>query len=192
MDRRSRTWLGCALALTLAAGCMPTMNVETMKQMKPPRPAELEHLAALIGRWDTSAETRMTCLDLVLPIKGVSENSWAGDGWCMIERGEYEMGDLGTVHEFGVWTWDSAAKRFRTWRCDSFGGTRMGTAKFDGNSRTWTMKAKRRSSWGSSADRGTIKIVDDNTLEWTWEEWSAWDPLRLFKMAEFRGTSKRK
>jgi len=184
--------LGSALVLILASGCMPAMNVETMKQMRPPRPAELEHLAALIGQWGTSAETRIVCLDLVLPIKGVTENSWAGDGWCMIERGEYEMGELGTIHEFGVWTWDSAAKNFRTWRCDSFGGTRMGTAKFDEKSRTWTLKAKRHGSWGTSTDRGTIKIVDDNTLEWTWEEWSGWDPLRLFKMAEFRGTSKRK
>lgn len=192
MNRRLKTSLGSALALSLVAGCMPTMNAETMKQMRPPRPAELEHLAALIGRWDTSAETRMICLNLVLPVKGVTENSWAGDGWCMIERGEYEMGELGMIHEFGVWTWDSAAKNFRTWRWDSFGGTRMGTAKFDENARTWMLRAKRRSSWGSSTDRGTIKIVDENTLEWTWEEWSGWDPLRLFKMAEFSGTSRRK
>jgi len=168
------------------------MNAETMKQMRPPRPLELEHLAVLIGKWDTSAETRMICLNMILPVRGVTENSWAGDGWCMIERGEYEMGELGTIHETGVWTWDSKGKRFSTWRCDSFGGTRIGTAKFDEASRTWTLKAKRHGSWGSSTDRGTIKIVDDNTLEWTWDEWSGWDPLRLFKMAEFRGTSRRK
>ena len=192
MNRRLKAALGSALTLTLAAGCTPTMNVEMMKQMRPPRPAEMEHLAALIGRWDTSAETKVICLNLVLPVKGVSENSWDGDRWCMIERGEYEMGELGTVHEFGVWTWDSAAKKFRIWRFDSFGGTRIGSAKFDEKSNAWTLRAKRQSSWGSSSDRGMIKIVDDKTLEWTWEEWPAWDALHLFKMAVFSGTSKRK
>jgi hypothetical protein len=82
------------------------------------------------------------------------------------------MGELGTIHETGVWTWDSSAKRFRTWRCDSFGGTRIGTATFDETSKTWRLKARRRSPWGSSTDRGTIRIVDDHTLEWKWEEWS--------------------
>ncbi len=192
MHRRLKSSFGAATAFAFFAGCMPAMDVETMKQMRPPRPPEMEHLAALIGRWETSAETRIPCLKLVLPVKGTTENSWDADGWSMVERGAYEMGELGTVHEFGAWTWDSSAERFHIWRSDSFGGLRIGTAKFDEGSRTWTLKAKRRSSWGSSTDRGTIKIVDDRTLEWTWNEWPAWDVLRLFKMAEFSGTSKRK
>lgn len=192
MNQRLTTLFGLALAIIIVAGCAPTMDVETMKQMRPRRPAEMEHLAALIGRWETSAETRIPCLKLVLPVQGATENSWEADGWSMLERGEYEMGELGTVQEFGVWTWDSTAKRFRTWRFDSFGGTRIGTARFDDKSRTWTVRSKRHSSWGSSRDRGRIKVVDDQTLEWTWDEWPAWDLLGVFKMAEFSGTSKRK
>jgi hypothetical protein len=191
MNGRSKVSLASALAITVI-GCAPTVNVDMMKQMRPARPAEMEHLAALIGRWDTSAENRVVCLNLVLPIQGVSENSWEADGWYLVERGEYEMGELGKVHEFGVWTWDPAVKNFRTWRFDSFGGTRIGTARFDEKSKTWTVRSKRHSAWGSSTDRGTIKIVDDQTLEWTWNEWPGWDVLHLFKIAEFSGTSKRR
>jgi len=191
MNRWSKTWT-LVLPFVFNAGCLPALDVQTLKEMRPPRPSEMEQFAGLIGRWETSAETKIPCLNLVLPVKGISENSWEADGWYMIERGEFEMGEMGKVHEFGVWTWDPAAKKFRTWRFDSFGGTRIGTARFNEESRTWAVKSKRKSAWGSSTDRGTIKIVDDNTLEWTWEEWSAWDPLRLFKMAEFKGTSKRK
>lgn len=191
MNRRLKSSLGSALALSIAAGCVPTMDVETMKRMRPPRPAEMEHFAALIGRWETAAETKIPCLNLVLPVKGTTENSWEADGWSMLERGEYEMGEIGKVHEFGVWTWDPSGRKFRTWRVDSFGGTRIGTARFDDKTKTWKIRSQRNSSWGSSRDRGTIKIVNDRTLEWTWDEWPAWDLLGLFKMAEFRGTSKR-
>jgi hypothetical protein len=192
MKRRVEGRFALVVLIGLVGGCTPTMDIEAIKQMKPARPAEMERLAAFIGHWETSAETKMVCLNQVLPTKGVTDNSWEGDGWYLVERGEYEMGELGTVHEFGVWTWDSAAKTFRTMRFDSFGGTRTGTGTFDEKSRTWTVKARLRSPWGSSVDRGTIKIVDDHTLEWTWREWPAWDVLRLFPVAEFRGTSKRK
>ncbi len=178
--------------LGLFAGCMPAIDAQTLKEMKPPRPAEMKHLAALMGRWETSAETKIPCLNLVLPVKGVTENSLEADGWYMVERGKYDMGEIGDVHEFGVWTWDPARRRFRTWRYDSFGGTRMGTARFDEETKTWKVRSKRKSAWGSSRDRGTIKVVDDNTLEWSWHEWAAWDVFHLFKMAEFNGTSKRK
>jgi len=152
----------------------------------------MDHLGCFLGKWDTKAETKMLCLGRSFDVEGTTDNAWEGDGAYLVERGEYEMGELGKISEIGVWTWDVQAKRFRTWRFDSFGGTRVGTSTFDEASRTWTLRARRHSAWGNTIDRGTIRVVDDQTLEWKWEEWSSWDPLRLFKIAEFTGTSRKK
>ncbi len=182
----------CTTLLALTGGCATSMTVESLRDMMPSRPPEMARLQPLIGRWDTAADMHMICFDHTLAINGVSENSWADDGWHMLERSEFEIAGLGKVHELGVWAWDPSAKAFRTWRFDTWGGTRIGTAAFDEKSKTWTLKAKRKSAWGSSTDRGTIVLADESTLEWTWQEWPAWDLLHVFKVAEFNGKSKRK
>jgi len=183
--------LGVVACLFFVQGCAPTLSAESIKQMQPARSAEMDHLGVFVGRWETTAENKVICLNQTFPILGSTDNAWEADGWYLVERGQYEMGELGTVHEVGVWTYDSSAKTFRTWRFDSFGGERVGTADFDPGSRTWTIRARRSSPWGSTLDRGTIKVVDDKTLEWVWSEWLSWDVLHLFKIAEFKGTSRR-
>lgn len=174
------------------AGCARSFDAETMRQMRPTKSPQLNHLSCFAGQWETRAENKIICLGQTFDVRGTTDNTWESDGWYLVERGQYEMGELGTVHEIGIWTWDDEANCYRTWRFDSFGGTRLGTATFDESTRTWTLKATRRSSWGNTIDRGTIRVVDDRTLEWKWEEWSTWDPLRLFKMFEFSGTSTKK
>lgn len=169
-----------------------SLDADTLQQMRPKKSPQLDALKCFEGTWDTQALTKILCLGKSFDVRGSTVNGWESDGWYLVERGEYEMGEFGTVHEIGVWTWDEKARRYRTWRFDSFGGTRFGTAIYDESTRTWTVKTKRRSSWGSTIDRGTIRVADDRTLEWKWEEWSTWDPLRLFKMYEFSGTSTKK
>lgn len=191
MKRIAKLSLSCCM-LVLTIGCASAFDAESIRSMSPKKTPQLASLSCFEGTWETKALTEILCLGQRFDVRGTTENRWEGDGWYLVERGSYDMGEFGTVHEIGIWTWDDKAKRYRTWRFDTFGGTRFGTAKFDEATRTWSLRAKRRSSWGNTIDRGTIKVVDDRTLEWKWEEWSTWDPLRLFKMAEFSGTSTKK
>jgi hypothetical protein len=171
---------------------MPKMDLETLRDMQPSRPAELDRLAPFIGRWEGKGELKMSVLDEVLPMTGISENSWDCDGWCMVERDHYEMGDLGSVTDVSVWTWDAKARTFRIARFDSVGGAAAGTADYDERSQCWKLKSGTRTPWGKMQSRGTVRMVDEDTVEWTWDEWPGWDWLRLFKIAEMKGTNQRR
>jgi hypothetical protein len=110
----------------------------------------------------------------------------------MVERDDYEMGDLGRVTDVSVWTWDEKSKTFRIARFDSMGGVSTGTADYHEKSATWRLKSKTKTPWGTMVSRGTVKKIDEDTLEWTWDEWPAWDWLGLVQIAEMKGTNRRR
>ncbi len=180
------------VGLMASWGCMPKLDVESLKAMQPARPPEMDRLGGFIGKWEGSGEIRMAVLTEVLPTTGVSTNAWDCDGRCMLEHDEYEMGDLGSVSDVSVWTWDPKGKVFRIHRFDSIGGVAVGTADYHEKSQTWRLKSKTQTPWGAMVSRGTVKMVDEDTLEWTWDEWPAWDWLGLFKIAEMKGTNRRR
>lgn len=178
-----------SVAITGLLGCTPELTMDDLKAMKPQRPAELDKLDAFAGEWESTAEMKITGLDEVIAGRGEGTTTWECDGWVLVERGEFEMGELGKMYGIGIYTWDPKAKVYRTWWFDSYGSRAAGKIRYDESKNRWRIKARSRGAWGDQVSEGTIDFVDENTMEWTWTEW---DGLKLFKTVEMTGTSKRK
>ena len=175
--------------VVLAGGCMPKLTMEDLKQMKPQRPVELDQLKDFVGTWESTATMNLTGLDEPLTGKGKETFSWACDGWCLLGQGQYEMGEMGTMHFAGIWTYDAKAKRFRIFMANSNGESETGMAKYDAEDQEWEMKTKSRGPWGRMIGEGEMKIVKDGEMEW---EFTARDGTWRMKVMEGRGTSLRK
>lgn len=175
--------------IMVAGGCMPKLTMEDLKQMKPQRPVELDKLSDFLGTWESTATMTLTGLDEPLTGKGKETFSWACDGWCLLGQGQYEMGEMGTMHFVGVWTYDAKAKKYRIFMANSNGETETGSARFDAGDNEWEMKSKSRGPWGSMIGEGEMKIVKDGQMEW---EFTARDAMWRMKVMEGSGTSMRK
>lgn len=178
------------LAAAVAGGCHKGVDLSEM--MKPPaRPAELERLGMFVGTWEGTGEMRMPGSDEVLTGKGTSRYAWDADKWLLVERGEYMMGEHGPMLGMGIWSWDAKARKYRMSWFDNYGGIGSGTATYDEPTRTWRMKSRGyySTTGHKSVGEGTIRMVDDATMEWTFTEW---DSLKLMKFMEMKGTSRRK
>lgn len=188
----------CALPLAAAGtllvlgtlGCqMPKMDLDEMLK-PPPRPAELDQLAAFVGTWEGSSEGKMAGTDEACHGHGTSTTTWDADKWILVERMDYTLRDKHKMSGIGIWRWDPAIKKFRTTWFDNYGGTAEGTAWFDSKAGAWRMKTKSRWADGmTSVGEGTIRFTDSNTMEWQMSEWNA---LKTMKFMEMNGTSKRK
>ncbi len=181
--------IALAMAVVAMVGCMPKMTIEEMKAMAPQRPAELDKLEMLIGTWEGTGEATMCVLDEPLKTTSKGTAEWGCDGWCVIERGVFEMGELGSMEGIGIWAYDVKSKKYLSFWMDSMGMTGVGTATYCDKTKTWKMKSKGRSPWGKSFMRGTMSFPDPDTAEWTMTEW---DGSQLFKTMELKGTSHRK
>ena len=183
------TW-ATSLACAVLVGCMPEMTIEQMKEMRPERPVELDRLNMFAGTWEGVGEAEMGGLEEVTKSTSKTTREWACDGWCLVERGTMEFGDMGKMHFMGIWTWDAKSRKYRTSWADDFGSIAYGVAKYDGETRTWTIKAKSKGGMGKTVGKGTFKFVDDDTMEWSWTERAGL--FGMFKIVEATGTDKRK
>lgn len=172
----------------LLAGCMPKMTIEEMKAGIPQRPAELDRLNAFAGNWQGEGEAKFSFLDEVIKTSATSEANWEGDGWYMVSRGMFNMGELGDMTGLETWTYDTHSKKFRSTWVDSFGSVGIGSAKYDEKTDTWYMRATSHGPWGKATSKGTVKFIDENTMEWTWTEYAMGG---LMKTMEMKGTSRR-
>ena len=183
----------CMIAMAVVGlsltGCMPKMTLEDLKAWEPERPPELDKLNMLAGEWESTGEARIPGIEEVQ--KGTSKSSatWECDKYYLVERTEHGMEDLDKMKSIGVWTYDPKSKKYLLWWFESTGETGSGTATYCESTKTWKVKAKGRSPWGNSFTEGTMSMVKDDTMEWTFrvrygsifaEPW------------EFKGTSKRK
>jgi len=171
---------------------MPKMSLEKIKQSRPERPAALDKLNMLQGEWENAGEFKMMGVDEILKTKGTSQLTWESDGWYLVEHSEFEMGEMGKMKGIGIWTWDPKHEKYLTWWFSDWGDHLSGMVTYNELTHTWTTKARGTGMMGSTVGRGTIKIVDDDTMSWTWSEWPAWDVLRLFKVLDMKGLNKRK
>lgn len=178
-----------ACCIVPVAGCMPKMTIESIKQMQPPRPVELDRLEMLLGDWETEGQVVMSVLDEPMRSTGTNSARWALDKRMLVEHAELDMGPLGKMTGMSIWSWDPTIKKYRMWWFDSFGETSEAVVTYDEASETWHMKAKGKKYGHSTSGRGTIRRIDDDTLEWTWKEYVA---LGLIKVADMKGTSRRK
>ena len=165
----------CAAFLTVPAmmdGCgEPTAEMEGGGH--PPRPAELARLDMFVGSWEGTAEITMSGEDEAMTSTGKNEVTWELGDRFLVHELEFEMGEHGTMEGVEVWTWDSRAKTYRTWWFSSIGEYAQGTAEYDEESGEWLTKGAGTNPMTGkpSYGKGTIKIADDNSMEWTWTEW---------------------
>lgn len=177
------------LAAFTAAGCMPKMTLDQMKEMKVERPAELDALQAFVGEWRSTGTCKMLMVEgePELTTTGTSKAEWAADGWYVVEKYSHEMQDLGPMHGVGVWTYDASDKEYEVWWFESDGSTGDGEMTHDAATKTWKMKGEFEMGGHVMYGEGSVKIVDDSTMEWHWKAWA--DALHTMPAMEMKGTS---
>lgn len=175
--------------VTMTACSAPPMSFEAMKAMMLPRSPELDALEMLAGDWTTEGQVQFIGMDEPITTTGTSSAAWACDKRFLIDRSEYDMGPLGPMTGVSIWGWDPQRKHFVFWWFDGFGERATGTARYDKNAKVWHIITRGQSTRCNVKSKGTIKMIDANTLEWTWEQWSAWGFL---KYADMKGVSRRK
>lgn len=171
-----------------ALGCMPKMTVEQIAQYAPNRPPELDRLNMFVGDWQTTGTIELAMLDEPIATSGRNHAEWILDGCVVEDQSDLDMGPFGRVKGKTLWAWDPALGKYRMWWFDTLGETSEVVATFNKRTDTWHMKAKGQKHGWRTSGRGTIRRIDDNTLEWTWNEASASGLVRFAKM---RGTSRR-
>ena len=179
-----------ALSLFAWVGCQPSQEEMAAMMKQPPRPAELDRLEAFVGNWKAEVEVQMPGSDETYTSHGSNSSQWAVDKWMLVEHWEHEFGEGNMMKGISLMWWDANARKYRTSWTDNYGGRGKGTLIYDEKEETWKGKYKTRD--GKSGDRTvaewTGKFTDPSTLEWTWTEW---DGLKLFKIVEVSGRSRR-
>ena len=178
------------LGVTVAVlgGCAaPTVDFATIE--RPARPAELEAYNVFAGTWNWEAEM----LNAEGPDKtwtGTAEWRWTLDKRCLF--GLMSTSNPRTAFESeGIWSWHPKSKKYVWWMFNNWGYPQEGTADYDEDNRTWSMRYTSVGlDGGTSHGKYTITVVDDNTLEWSMAEWA--DALHLIKKTEMTGTYHRK
>lgn len=181
-----------AVALLAAAGCQqgPPKGMSMEDMMKPPpRPVELDKLETFVGSWEGTSECKMMGSDEVMAGHGSSTASWDCDRRVVLEHWDADMGKGDKMHGIGIWTWDPKANKYRNYWFDNLGSTGSGTSTYNEGTLTWHMKTKGTGPMGETVGEGTVKMRDNNSMEWTFSEWNAW---KTQKIMEMKGTSRRK
>jgi len=189
MRTRIAATLVVAASGLCGAGCLPKMTVEELGSFQPVRPAELDKLDMLLGSWETAGEVEMAILDEIVYTSGTNEAKWSLDRRMIVDHAELDMGPLGKLTGFTVWMWDEAIGKYRMWWFDSMGEFAEGTVTYDESTRTWHIKTSGSKYGYSTSGTGTIRQIDEDTLEWTWREGDAWG---FVKLADMRGVSTRR
>lgn len=184
----ARAWWACS-AIVLLSGCMPKMTMEEMKSMMPPRPVELDRLDAFAGEWDVEGEMTMAMIDGPIKTSGSNEAHWEGNRRYLVNRGKFGMGDLDPMEAIETWTYDAHSKIYRSTWVDSMGSVGLGTGRYNEKTGTWAMRAKAHGPFGATDMKGTVKFIDDDTMEWTWSEYMF---CGLLKTTEMKGISRRR
>ena len=187
--RRSVGTFALAVATVALTGCIPKMTIEEMKSGMPKRPPELDKLNMFVGTWEGTGEVEFAMLDQPLKTTSKSTTEWGCDGWCVIERGTFEMEEFDPMDGIGVWTYDLKGKKYRGFWVDSMGMTSTATATWCDKTKTWKMKGKGHDPWGRNIWKGTVTLTDPNTMEW---EMTQWDGSGLMKVMEMTGIAHKK
>ena len=167
-------------------GCQKPNLDEMMKA--PDRPVEYERLGDFVGTWEGSGQMEM--MDQEITTEGTESFEWAADGWVLLSRYEYKMGEQ-VMKGVGVWTWDDKAHKYRVWSFSNGGAVETGWAKYDPATKHWKMGFKGRDTVKGAHWRGKggMTFTSPDRQEW---EWNGYDRLGLFKVMEGTGVSERK
>lgn len=176
-------WLAAGLVI-VASGCGKPMKMADMMKV-PPRAAELDQLAPMAGNWDWSGKMTLCSSKESETMTGTSTVAWECDQRVMVERMQGKSATGEAFSGICMWTYDQAHKCFRLHCADSWGMTISGTATYNAETKTWTTKSC--SPMGMS--RGTMRLVDNNTMEMKETMYCMWGMCKVMTM---EGSSKRK
>ena len=174
-----------ALALT---GCM-SPKAGFAEIQKPATPTQMSDFKDFIGSWTWEAQ---------LSTGEGEPEEWTGSAtWDWVLGGTYLHGELtstGPHQSFassGYWGWHPTRRTYVWWMLNDWGYPQEGTAAYNAAEKQWTMNYHGVGLDGTTSHgRYTMKVVDQDTLEWTMTEWA--DLCRLFKKIEMTGTYKRR
>jgi len=172
----------------MMSGCMPKMTIEEMRAMTPPRPVELDKLDAFVGRWKFTGDTEMAMLDEVIKTSGTGETRWNNSKTFLVGNYTLNMEGLDSMEGHETWTYDAHTGKYRSTWTDSMGGIGTGVSWINEKTNTWYMKAKSHGPFGTTTMKGWVKMIDENTMKWTWTEYMMGG---LIKTMEMKGVSKR-
>lgn len=158
--------------------------------MEKPAPApEMKKLQRMVGNWTGTAEF----VDPPTPemagqtFAGGGTTDWVMDGHFLKSEGWHEMGPGQRMNMVEYITWDDKANKYRSYWFSDWGEVGEGTMTMsaDGNMMTVASDGFGPDGKRKSAS-GTMKFVNNNTMEWTWTEKGPEGTMKL------KGTSKRK
>ena len=133
-------------------------------------------------------EAKMAGLKEPIKTTGTAEGKWDGNGWILVNRGEFTMEGLEGMVGVENWTYDTHSKVYRSTWVDSMGTVGTGVSRYNEKTGEWRMKAKARGFMGPSTMRGWMKFTDDDTIEWSMSEYF----LGIFKVMEMKGVNRRR
>ncbi len=185
--RRSILAIVTAVTAGMLVGCAAS-NVDLASVKRPDRAPELDAYQTFVGSWTWQAET-IVPEDSDTKWSGTAEWEWELDKRCL--EGEiFSKSDKAEFKATGIWSWHPTRKKYMWWMFNDWGFPQQGTASYCSESKSWRMDYKSVGLDGTaSTGRYEMKVVDDDTLEWTMIEWS---PFHLVKKLELKGTYKRK
>lgn len=174
--------------VVLPSGCAAP-NVDLSSFQRPERPTELDAFDVFVGSWTWKAVTVTADRDGP-KWSGMAEWTWALDKRVLEGRMEARSGDT-EFKASGAWSWHPRRKEYIWWMFNNWGYPQEGTASYDRNSQTWTMKYQSVGLDGTTSyGRYTMKVIGRDTLDWSVTEWA--DPLHLVRKMEMSGTYTRK
>ena len=195
MDRRGSQYaLTVIVVVGFLAGCQQPAQDTQASKGPPPRPAELDRLSSWAGNWTVNFE--MTVYAPQGPKKsshaGKEVATWSCDNHYLMTTSEYDLGEMGTMKGVSMMTWDAGHKRYRNWWFDNMGELGKGWTDYCEKSHEWclTTTGHNMATDEHTIGHGTMKMTDDNTIEWTWCECEK-TLLGCKKTMEMKGTSKR-
>ena len=175
------------LAAMLVSGCTD-QKVDFSTIQRPERVAELDAYNVFVGKWNWEAE---------LVNADEPDKMWSGTAEWRWELGNQWLHGVLTAksartnfNAAGVWGWNPNSKKYVWWMFNNWGFAQEGTASYCQKCRRWQMNYTSVGLDGTpSFGYYTMKVVDDDTLEWTNLEWA--DAMHMVKKMEMKGTYKR-
>ena len=173
----------------LSTACLPRMTIDEIRAMQPPRPVELDRLEILLGDWVNEGEVSVAVLAEPMRSGGTNHAEWSLDRRTVVGHADLDMGPLGKMTGMSIWSWDPLIKKYRMKWFDSIGETLEAVITYNEATQIWHMKGKGQKFGIKTSGRGTMRRIDDDTLEWTWKEY---DAFGIIQLAHMKGISRRK
>lgn len=171
-------------AVLMSFGCT-ARNVDFSTMQKPDRASELSAFDVFVGEWDWKA-TVVNATDADKNWTGTAQWSWILDRRCL--HGSMSAKSANAEFEAaGVWSWHPKQKNYIWWMFNNWGYPQQGTAKYNADTKHWTMPFKSVGLDGTTSyGLYTLTVINNDKIDWTLAEWA--DALHSIKKYEMTGT----